>query len=73
MLLYVHINNFISGKTTNERFARKASNSMASSFSDESDSLLASHAKESILGSSRSNSIVEVDQENNGKKICFIY
>lgn len=46
------------GKTTNERFARKISSSMADS-DDENDSLIMSHDKESILGSSRSNSIVQ--------------
>jgi hypothetical protein len=46
------------GKTTNERFARRISSSMTSSEDDE-DSLIMSHDKESILGSSRNNSIVQ--------------
>ena len=46
--------NFAKGKTTNERFARKASSSVAtSSMTDASDSLIVSHARESIVGSSR--------------------
>lgn len=45
------------GKTTNERFARKISSSMVSD-DDESESMIMSHDKESVVGSSRNNSIV---------------
>jgi hypothetical protein len=56
----VHINNFRKGKTTSERFAKKATSSFTSSMSDES-SMIETHAKDSVVGSSRSGSLVEVD------------
>jgi hypothetical protein len=50
------------GKTTNERFAKNASNSMATS-TDNTDSIIVSHDRESVIGSSRG-SMVQADLEN---------
>lgn len=65
-MLYVHVRNFSAGKTTNERYSKKATNSfseMASQSHYESEYNGGDDATESLIGdgSSRAGSIVADD------------
>jgi viroplasmin and RNaseH domain-containing protein len=66
--MMVHCKNYSTGKTTNERFAKKASSSFSSKVSDTSDSMIVSHARESLVGSSRRSSFIEEEVEKYEKK-----
>ena len=68
----MHVKNYTAGKTTNQRFAKKASASMTSSMSN-SDSIVVSHDKESMIESSRANSVVidDDDDYDNCNYLCF--
>jgi hypothetical protein len=65
LLFFVHIKNYMRGKTTNERFSRKAH----SSFSETGDntSYLDRTESESLMDNGGNNSIVE-DEEKPGRK-----
>lgn len=47
----MHFKNFLKGKTTNERFAKNATASAGSVVSEDTESVLTSHARESLVES----------------------
>jgi hypothetical protein len=64
-LFYVHLKNFSSGKTTNERFSRKAHNSFSEIGGGDTTTNLDRSESESMAENEgdRDNSIVEDDQK----------